>query len=75
VELVGVAVWLPATVALVLVVLGVVPDQEAALYFAAIVLFLMMDALLLLMIVFRVGLPTGARPRPEEAERVPGSME
>ncbi len=73
VELVGVAVWLPATVALVLVVLGVVPDQEAALYFAAVVLFLMMDALLLLMIVFRVGLPTGAQPRPEEAEHVPGS--
>jgi len=73
VELVGVAVWLPATVALVLVVLGVVPGQEAALYFAAVVLFLMMDALLLLMIVFRVGLPTGAQPRPEEAEHVPGS--
>ena len=67
VELVGVAVWLPATVALVLVVLGVVPDQEAALYFAAVVLFLMMDALLLLMVVFGVGLPTGARPRPDEA--------
>ena len=39
----GVAVWLPATVALLLVVLGVVPDQEAALYFAAVVLFLMME--------------------------------
>ena len=67
VELAGALVWLPATVALVLVVLGVLPDQEAALYFAAVVLFLLMDALFLLMIVFRVGLPTGARPHPEEA--------
>ena len=72
VELVGVAVWLPATVALVLVVLGVVPDQEAALYFAAVVLFLMMDALLLLMVVFGVGLPTRARPGLEEIEGAPG---
>jgi hypothetical protein len=72
VELVGVAVWLPATVALVLVVLGAVPEQETALYFAAVVLFLMMDALLLLMVVFHVGLPTGAAPRPEEAGPAPG---
>ena len=73
VELAGAAVWLPATIALVLVVLGVLPDQEAALYFAAVVLFLLMDALLLLMIVFRVGLPTGAQPRPGEAGHAPGS--
>ena len=66
-ELAGAVTWLPATLALVLVVLGVLPEQEPALYFAAVVLFLMMDALLLLMIVFRVGLPTGARPRPDEA--------
>ena len=66
-ELAGAVAWLPATVALVLVVLGVLPEQEPALYFAAVVLFLMMDALFLLMIVFRVGLPTGARPRPDEA--------
>jgi hypothetical protein len=67
VELAGAVIWLPATVALVLVVLGVLANQEAALYFAAVVLFLMMDALLLLMIVFRVGLPTGAQPHLEEA--------
>ena len=66
-ELAGAATWLPATLALVLVVLGVLPEQEPALYFAAVVLFLMMDALFLLMVVFRVGLPTGARPRPDEA--------
>jgi hypothetical protein len=72
VELAGMAVWLPATVALVLVVLGVVPDQEAALYFAAVVLFLMMDALLLLLVVFRVGLPTGGQPGLEEAGGAPG---
>jgi hypothetical protein len=56
-ELIAAAVWLPANVALVLVVLGVLPAQEAALYFAAAALFLLTDALMLLMMVFRVGFP------------------
>jgi hypothetical protein len=51
----GVVTWLPATVALVLVILGVLPDQEGALYFLAAVLFLLLAALLLLMAVFGVG--------------------
>jgi len=72
-ELAGVAFWLPATVALVLVVLGGLPDQEAALYFAAMVLLLLMDAFFLLTIVFRVGIATGVEPRPEEARSAPGS--
>ncbi len=73
VELAGALIWLPATAALVLVMLGVLPGQEPALYFAALVLFLLMDAFYLLLVVFRVGLPTGARPSPAEAERAPGS--
>src|SRR5512135_314628 len=44
-ELIAAAIWLPANVALVLVLVGVLPDQEAALYFAAASLFLLMDAL------------------------------
>ncbi len=62
-ELVGAAIWLPANLALVLVVLGSFPDQEAALYFAAAALFLLFTAVLLLMMVFRVGFPmTGSPP-------------
>jgi len=57
VELAGLALWGPAIAALVLVVLGVLPDQEAALYFAALVLFLLANAGMLLLVVFRVGLP------------------
>jgi hypothetical protein len=53
-------------------VLGLLPDQEAALYFAAVVLFLLVDALFLLLIVFRVGLPTGAGPGPDEAAGAAG---
>ena len=56
-EVIGLVIWLPANVALVLVVLGLLPDQEAALYFAAAALFLLFDAILLLMRVFRVGFP------------------
>jgi hypothetical protein len=51
------ALWGPAIVALVLVVLGVVPDQEAALYFAALVLSLLTNAGMLLLVVLRVVLP------------------
>ena len=72
-ELAGAVTWLPATVALVLVVLGVLPEQEPALYFAAVVLFLMMDALLLLLVVFRVGLPTVARPEEEGGAQGPAA--
>ena len=72
-ELAGVAFWLPATVALVLVVLGVLPEHEPALYLAAMVLLLLMDAFFLLTIVFRVGIASGVEPRPEEAGSVRGS--
>jgi len=51
----GVVSWIPATVALVLVILGVLPGQEGALYFLAAALLLLGAALLLLQAVFRVG--------------------
>ena len=51
----GIVSWIPATVALVLVILGVLPEQEAGLYFLAAALFLLLAALLLLMAVFGVG--------------------
>jgi hypothetical protein len=57
VELVSMAFWAPMTVALVAIVLGLLPDQEPALYLASVVCLLFMDAWLLLMLVFSVGRP------------------
>jgi hypothetical protein len=59
-ELVAVPLWLPALIALVLVVLGVLPQLESALYFAAVVLFLLLDALILLWIVLGLWHPQTA---------------
>jgi hypothetical protein len=59
-ELVGMAFWAPMTVALVAIILGLLPDQEPALYFASVVLLLLMDAWLLLLLVFSVGRPETA---------------
>lgn len=70
-ELIGAAIWLPANLALVLVVLGFLPDQEAALYFAAAALFLLFDAVLLLMMVFRVGFPRTADTPSDAAAGAP----
>jgi hypothetical protein len=56
-EFVAMAFWAPMTVALAAIVLGLLPDQEPALYLASVVLFLFMDAWLLLMLV------TAARAR------------
>lgn len=68
-ELIGAFVWGPANAALVLVVLGVFPAHDAALYFAATVLYLLFDALLLLMMVFRVGFPAPREERRDESAR------
>jgi hypothetical protein len=57
-ELVGVPLWLPAMIALALILLGVLPELESALYFAAVVLVLLMDAMLLLVSVNRAWRPT-----------------
>jgi hypothetical protein len=59
-ELVGMAFWAPMTVALVAIALGLFPDQEPTLYFASVVLLLLMDAWLLLLVVFSVGRPQAA---------------
>ncbi len=60
----GVVTWIPATVALVLVILGVLPEQEGALYFLAAALLLLLAALLLLMAVFGVELSAFGVARP-----------
>jgi|BarGraNGADG00312_2_1021985.scaffolds.fasta_scaffold16409_2 hypothetical protein len=57
VEIVGAFLWVPMNVALILIVLGLVPDREPALYFAAIVLFLFLDASMLLLTVTSAGRP------------------
>jgi hypothetical protein len=55
----GLLILLPMNLALVLILLGVVPDLEAALYFGALVLLLLMDTMMLLFMVI-----SGGRPRP-----------
>jgi hypothetical protein len=67
----GVVTWIPATVALVLVILGVLPEREGALYFLAAALFLLLAALILLMAVFRVGFSAFGAPRVEEGADAP----
>ena len=67
----GVVTWLPATVALVLVILGVLPEQEGALYFLAAALYLLLAALLLLMAVFSVGFSAFGLPRRGEGADAP----
>jgi hypothetical protein len=52
--------WVPMHVALILVVLGLFPDLEPALYVTAVVLYLFMDGLILLYLVHSQGRPTTA---------------
>jgi hypothetical protein len=52
-ELVIAPVWVLMNIALIVVVLGLLPEQEAALYIAAVVLLLLMDAIMLLLVVIR----------------------
>ena len=58
----GVLTWIPAAIALGLVVLGVLPDQEPALYFLAAALLLLLAAIMLLQSVFRVGFSAWGLP-------------
>jgi hypothetical protein len=67
----GVVTWLPATVALVLVILGVLPEHEAALYFLATALVLLLAAIILFMAVFRAGFSAFGAPRAEEGADAP----
>jgi hypothetical protein len=55
-ETIGLFTWGPAHLAFVVILLGLRPDLESALYFAAAVLFLVMDASILLMAVLRLGI-------------------
>ena len=64
---------IPATIALALVILGVLPEQEAALYFLAAALMLLLAALLLLQAVFRVGYAAWGVPRPGEVVDAPAA--
>ena len=52
-EIVFVPLWVLMNVALIVIVLGLLPAQEAALYIAAVTLLLLMDALMLLLVVVR----------------------
>ena len=60
-EIVGALFWLPMNVALVLVVLGVPAGQQAALYFAALVLLLLFDAVMVLAVA-TTGAPSWRAP-------------
>jgi len=62
---VSAVLYVPETVALVLVVLGVVPDQEPALYLTAVGLHLIMAASFLLSLAYSFGRP---QPASEPAE-------
>ncbi len=68
-EVTGAVFWVPMTIALVVVVLGLLPEHEAALYLGSIVLVLFMDAWLLLLVVtraFRPRIAPGAADGPSE---------
>jgi hypothetical protein len=52
-EVVFAPIWVLMNIALIVVVLGLLPAQEAALHLAAAVLLLLMNALMLLMVVVR----------------------
>jgi len=60
-EIVGALFWLPMNVALVMVILGVLPGQQAALYFAALVLLLLFDAVMVLAVA-TTGAPSWRAP-------------
>ena len=53
VEIPAVPIWLSAHIALVLILLGVFPDKEPALYLTAVALALFLNALMLLYLVYR----------------------
>jgi hypothetical protein len=55
------------------VILGVLPEQEAGLYFLAAALMLLMAALLLLQAVFRVGYAAWGVPRTGDGMDAPSA--
>jgi cation transport ATPase len=70
---VGVLTSIPATLAFALVILGVLPEQEAALYFLAAALTLLLAALLLLQAVFGVGYVVWGVPRTGDGADAPSA--
>lgn len=71
-EIPALFLWVPMNIALVFVLFGSFPDREPVLYATAVALNLIMDALLLLYLVFRQGRPQPVR-RPvdkDQEERV-----
>ena len=60
-EIPALFLWVPMNIALVFVLFGSFPDQEPVLYVTAVALNLIMDALLLLYLVFRQGRPQPVR--------------
>jgi hypothetical protein len=67
-EIPALFLWVPMNIALVLVLLGPFPDQEPILYATAVALNLVMDALLLLYLVFRQPRPQPAQPPAEKKQ-------
>jgi len=59
-ELAATPILVPMNVALIIILLGVLPDLEAALYFAALVLLLLVDIFELLWVVITGGRPPAA---------------
>lgn len=70
IELPSVPLWLAMHVALALILLGLLPDHEAALYVVAVTLLLLIDAMLLLLLVYQQG-----RPRPGGFDESPSDLE
>ncbi len=76
-EVVALTVWMLSMFAgmvltPIVILLGVVPDLEPALYFTAVVLILLWDAWLLLQMVFRARPTAGAQGASSGAEPAPG---
>ena len=70
-EIPALFLWVPMNIALVVVLFGFFPNQEPVLYVTAVALNLIMDALLLLYLVFRQGSPEPVQqPTDEEQEEV-----
>lgn len=69
IEIPALLLWVPMNIALVLVLFGSFPDHEPVLYATAVALNLIMDALLLLYLVFRQGrLPSVRKEAVEDQE-------
>ena len=69
-EIPALLLWVPMSIALVFVLFGSFPDREPVLYVTAVALNLIMDALLLLYLVFRQPQPVRQPADKDQEERV-----